>query len=195
MPDQRPAPDRPVPRLPRLVGRFRRDKRGATAVEFSLIGLPFFGLLFAIMETALVFWSGQVLEVAVADASRALYTGTFQNDANNASNAATKFKENICTKAGALIPNCTTTGLYVDVRVLPKFGASSSIPPVLVNKEINTAAFGYTKPEARQVVLVRAAAVLPVYASQLTPGLANLSSGRRLVLATSAFMTEPFATN
>ena len=33
-----------------------------TAVEFAMIITPFLGLLFAIVETALVFWSTQVLE-------------------------------------------------------------------------------------------------------------------------------------
>ena len=42
--------------------RFRRNRRGSAAVEFALIATPFFALLFAIIETSIVFFAGQVLE-------------------------------------------------------------------------------------------------------------------------------------
>ncbi len=42
----------------RLLGRYRRDSKGATAIEFAFVALPFFALLFAIIETALVFFAG-----------------------------------------------------------------------------------------------------------------------------------------
>jgi Flp pilus assembly protein TadG len=193
MPDQRPALDRPRPGRASLLRRFRRDRRGATAVEFSLVALPFFGMLFAIMETALVFWSGQVLEVAVADASRALYTGNFQNNPNNATDVANKFRTSICDKAGALIANCTSN-VYVDVRVLPKFG-STSIPDPVKNGDIDPTAFGYMSPKAKEVVLVRAAVAVPIHTLKLNPGLSNLNGGKRLIMASAAFMTEPYAAN
>ena len=41
--------------LRRLLRRFRGDRSGATAVEFAMVSVPFFGLLFAIFETAFVF--------------------------------------------------------------------------------------------------------------------------------------------
>ena len=39
-------------------------------VEFGLVAVPFLGLTFAILETALVFFAGQTLETAVADSAR-----------------------------------------------------------------------------------------------------------------------------
>ena len=50
--------------------RFARDERGVTAVEFGILGLPFFTIIFAILETTMVFLAGQVLDGAVEDASR-----------------------------------------------------------------------------------------------------------------------------
>ena len=44
------------------AGRFRRDQRGVTAIEFGAVAAPFFALLFAIIETALTLWTTQVLE-------------------------------------------------------------------------------------------------------------------------------------
>ena len=55
-----------------------RREDGSTAVEFGLVAAPFFGLMFAIIETALVFFAGQTLETATADASRLIMTGQAQ---------------------------------------------------------------------------------------------------------------------
>src|SRR4051812_47106857 len=47
---------RPIPGLTQpILCRFRKNQSGATAVELGLIALPFFALLFAILETALGF--------------------------------------------------------------------------------------------------------------------------------------------
>ena len=62
----------------RAVGRFIRQRDGATVVEFGLVALPFLGLLFAILQTALVFFAGQVLQTAVTNASRLIMTGQAQ---------------------------------------------------------------------------------------------------------------------
>jgi Flp pilus assembly pilin Flp len=53
--------------------RFRRNRRGSSAVEFALVAPVFFALLFAIIETVIVFFAGQVLETGVQDAGRQLY--------------------------------------------------------------------------------------------------------------------------
>src|SRR5665213_1126528 len=56
--------------LPRsAVRRFVREQDGAAAIEFGLVAVPFLALTFAIMETALVFFSGQTLEAAAAASS------------------------------------------------------------------------------------------------------------------------------
>ena len=62
----------------RLVRRFVRQQDGAAAVEFGLVAVPFLGLTFAILETALVFFAGQTLETAVADSARLIMTGQAQ---------------------------------------------------------------------------------------------------------------------
>ena len=59
--------------------RFRRNRRGSAAVEFALVAPIFFGLLFAIMEVALMFFASQVLEKVTQDAARMIMTGQAQN--------------------------------------------------------------------------------------------------------------------
>ena len=47
-----------------IVRRFIRQQDGATAVEFAMVAAPFLAMMFAIIETALVFFAGQALETA-----------------------------------------------------------------------------------------------------------------------------------
>jgi Flp pilus assembly protein TadG len=62
-----------------------RRQDGSAAVAFSLIALPFLALMFAIIETALVFFAGQTLEAAVSSAGRLVMTGQAQNAGYTAS--------------------------------------------------------------------------------------------------------------
>ena len=50
-----------------LLRRFRRNRRASAALEFALVAPIFFALLFAIIETALMFFAGQVLETITQD--------------------------------------------------------------------------------------------------------------------------------
>ena len=58
---------------------FARHQDGAAAVEFALVAVPFLALLFAILETALVFFAGQTLETAASDSARMIMTGQGAN--------------------------------------------------------------------------------------------------------------------
>ena len=64
--------------------RFARGDDGAAAVEFGMVAAPFLALMFAIMETALVFFAGQTLETAVADSARLIMTGQAQSQSFDA---------------------------------------------------------------------------------------------------------------
>ena len=52
-----PSPAVPTASLKKTLRRFRRNRRGSAAVEFALVAPVFFALLFAIIETAIVFFA------------------------------------------------------------------------------------------------------------------------------------------
>ena len=62
----------------KTVRRFARGDDGIAAVEFGIVAAPFLALMFAIMETAIVFFASQTLETAVADSARLIMTGQAQ---------------------------------------------------------------------------------------------------------------------
>src|SRR5215470_4646164 len=64
----------------KLLRRFGRNGRGSAAVEFALVAPMFFALLFAILETALMFFATQVLETITQNSARAVVTGQAQSD-------------------------------------------------------------------------------------------------------------------
>lgn len=51
------------------------DEAGVTAIEFGVLALPFFTVILAIIQTAIMFLAMQVLDSAVEDASRKIRTG------------------------------------------------------------------------------------------------------------------------
>src|SRR4029078_4599572 len=94
----------------KFVKRFARAQEGAAAVEFALVAAPFLALLFAIIETALVFFAGQTLEYAVTQSGRVIMT--WQADAGAYDQAA--FKTQVCARIIALF-DCANK-LYVNVQ-------------------------------------------------------------------------------
>src|SRR5215211_9542134 len=77
---------------------FRRNRRGSAAVEFALVAPVFFALLFAIIETALVFFANQVLETVTQDSARMIMTGQAQTGGFSQS----QFKTFVCGKISVL---------------------------------------------------------------------------------------------
>lgn len=174
-----------------LVRFFVKKKDGATAVEFALVAMPFFALLFAIIETALIFWTTQALENAVSDASRRIYTGQFQQEAGgrNSAELAELFRDDICQSIVALF-DCNGA-LAVDIRSFPDFPNASLDPPVNEGN-FDASDFGYQATGPDDIVVVRAALAYPVLLAILNPSQINLNNRRRLIMATAAFRNEPF---
>jgi len=179
-----------------LFRRFRRSQDGATVVEFAIVGVPFFSLLFAIFETALMFWTNQVLEESLSQVSRALVTGQSRSiyaASTGAANAA-KFRDNICNLAPMGLIDCSK--LFIDVKVYNNFadassGSSANNP--LSGGNLNTSNFSYTQPQKNDIVVVRAVLDYKLFlTSWASASLANIGSGRRGIVASTAFRAEPF---
>jgi len=176
-------------RLIRIVSprRFLRRDDGSVAVEFGLVMVPFFAVMFAIMETALVFFAGQTLETAAADASRLIMTGQAQNH----SPALTQqtFKDAVCARIYGLF-NCAS-GVYVDVRKYADFASVSMASPLDANGNLVNN-FVYQAGGPGDIVVVRLFYQWPITISLLGLNLSNMSGGNRLLVATAAFKNEPY---
>jgi Flp pilus assembly protein TadG len=165
--------------------RLARQQDGAVAVEFGLVAAPFLALVFAIMETAIIFFAGQALETAVADSARLIMTG----QAQTAGYSASQFKNAVCAKIFGLF-DCQN-GVYVDVQKFSTFATVTNTSPV--SNGTFTPPNNYNPGGPGDIVMVRLFYQWPVYVSLLGFDLSNLSGGKRLLAATAAFRNEPYS--
>jgi Flp pilus assembly protein TadG len=165
------------------VRRFVRQQDGAAAVEFAMVAAPFLALIFAIMETAIVFFAGQALETAVADSSRLIMTRQAQTQGMSQA----QFKDAVCARIYGLF-DCQN-GVQVDVRKFSSFANVTMPSPV----DGNFGAMGYDPGGPGDIVVVRLFYKYPVYVSLLgfSSSMSNVAGGMRLLAATAAFRNEP----
>jgi len=170
----------------RVARRFARHQKGAAAVEFALVAVPFLALTFAIIETALVFFAGQTLESAASDSGRLIMTG----QAQSAGFSKDSFKNAVCTDLAGGLFDCAN-GIYVNVTTYNSFSAVNTAPPV-TNGQLNTANLQYSPGGPGCIVAVQLYYQWPIYVSLLGDNLSNLNGGYRLLVATSVFRNEPY---
>ena len=65
-----------------FVRHFIKRDEGTTSVEFSLLFIPYLMLSLAVVELALMFTAGSLLEGATGSASRLIRTGQIQQAQN-----------------------------------------------------------------------------------------------------------------
>jgi Flp pilus assembly protein TadG len=170
----------------KALRRFIRHQEGAAAVEFGIVIIPFLALVFAILETAMVFFASQTMETAVADSSRLIMTG----QAKAMGLTKDTFKAEICKRLVAMF-DCNG-GVQVDVQTYQAFAAADTSKPLDANGNLKTN-FVYQPGCPGDIVVVRAMYQWPVYVSLLGLNLADMSGGKRLLLATASFRNEPYS--
>ena len=181
---------------------FARDEKGVTAIEFGLLALPFFSILGAILETSLIFLSGQVLDSAVQDTSRLIRTG----QAHNSGMTLAGFKTSVCDRVYGLLRDCDS--IHVEVTVIDRFSDVDVSPPVTwtcplpnpaqTQAEADLACSQWTRPESYGIgggsstVMVQVYYKWPVIIPFGGLGLSNLPDGRRVMGSATVFRNEPF---
>ena len=168
-----------------VARRFLRQDDGAAAVEFALVATPFLALIFAIIETAMVFFAGQSLEAAVTVSSRLILTGQAQTSGLTQAT----FKNQVCTQIVSLF-DCANK-LYVNVQKYTDFGSASTTPPYNAG-QLDTTKMNYVPGGPGDVVVVSLYYQWPIYVSLLSNNLANQNGNNRLLIATTVFRNEPY---
>lgn len=173
----------------KLVRLFGRSERGVTAVEFAIVGPVFFAIIGATIETALTFFAGYALDSAVIDSSRYIRTNqTAYFD------SPSTYRSAVCGKLYGIF-DCDQ--LRIQVQKLDDFadfddnfsgtpidetngdwqiGVDEDLPAVLGSQNYMVEAY-YKWPTIFNI-----------------PGLnaGQTADGKRLLVATHVFRTEPF---
>lgn len=172
---------------PSLMRRLRHARDGSAAIEFALIALPFFMLLFAILEIGLILLLDAVVETAVADTGRLVRTG--QTQLQNIDRDMMKAR--LCANMSVFAGDCATRA-YLDVRVVNDFST-----PLSADDPMASGAFDKSKIDVKpglpgDMVMVRVWYEHPVVTPFLQQALTKAQDGNVLLTTTMAFRNEPY---
>ena len=174
-------------RFQKLIRRFVRHRKGATAVEFAWIAPMFFGSLFAIMETGLLFLKSNAIDAGIEEAKRVTMTGQVAG-AGAANLQLEAFKAAFCAQADWII-DCAN--IKFDVRAFTTF-ASAAMPNPIVNKEFNAAGLDFKPGNPCQIVVIRAYYETTSLSAMIRNDVSNLNNGNVVLSGSAAFKNEPF---
>ncbi|NKJ99793.1 pilus assembly protein [Rhizobium leguminosarum bv. viciae] len=195
---------------PFRFSRFRalaRSRDGAAAIEFALLAIPYFLVIFAILETFVAFAAEELVSNGVDTMSRRMRTGqiTYNLGRTTGMNQA-QFRQAFCDEISILV-RCsasevaTPSKLYLDVQTFSTFSAiPTTIPKLSTDKyaDINTAAFKYAPGGAGTINMMRAyyrweiiTDLVRPYITTIRPSDGSMPS-QYLIVATAAFQNEQY---
>lgn len=174
-----------------LIDMFRFYKTredGTTAIEFSLLVMPFLLTIFCIIELAVYFAYNMILQGAVQDASRLIRTGQLQQ-MSEADDALAAFLDAVCD--GAFLMDCDA--FEYQVEQLDDFDDADIAPSIDDDGVMDPPSqFNIGDVTAGCVALVRV-----TYPYQfITPFFADVWSDYpnnvKLLVSTVVFQVEPY---
>lgn len=177
---------KPRPHTTRTLGSFRADRSGSTAIEFSMLAIPFFGLMFAIIESSLSFTAQQILANVTDDVARDVRTGRMKGAQVNEG----AVKGRICDKLDILVSSGCPE-LEVDLRPYARFADVPKTIP-LANNDINTTGFNVSAGPSLSINSIRVFYRWPVLADLVRAQVSSLRNGKTLLYATATWRNEPF---
>jgi len=169
----------------RLLRRFRRNRNAAAALEFALVAPVFLALLFAILEVALMFFAGQVLESMTQQSARMILTG----QAQNAGYKAADFHAYVCSQIPALF---TCANISIDVQSYSSFSSITFSNQIDNNGNFISNNLNYIPGTPGNIVVVRVFYPWQLFVTGLGFNIANMANQQRLLIATAAFVNEPY---
>lgn len=168
--------------------RFRRDTRGAVAIEFVVLAIPFALLVFAILESCISFAAQQVLSNATDDIARQLRTGQIKAGAVTEQSLKTM----ICDRLEIIVAD-GCPGLEVDLRRFNTFADAAAVRIKLTSdRDIDTSGFGVSPGPSMTKNMLRVFYRWPVMTDFMRKSMSNLKDGKTLHFATATWQNEPF---
>jgi Flp pilus assembly protein TadG len=182
MPAAKSDPRARLRALPRANG-------GATAVEFAMVGVPFFALLFTIVELGMMFMSATALQAATDTNARLIRTGQLQQGSDN---SAGGFKTLFCNSVSWISTSDCLNNLSVNVQTYASFSAMNVNPPI-TNGAIDQTQLTFNSGASCSIELVQVYYPYSLITPLLEPGMPNLGGNQRLIATAVAFRNENWA--
>ncbi len=173
--------------LRRFLSRAGRNADGSVAVEFGLIAIPLFVMIFGIVEVGMYFAAGLVLEGASASAGRTVRTGAAQLSAD----PDETFRTALCDHAEVML-DCSKIQYEVIHIGSDSFAGAENMSPEF-DEDGNLVPRGFDVGNSNDIIMIRT-----VYRYEfITPFIGALmtgDAGRNWMnhISTSVIKAEPY---
>jgi Flp pilus assembly protein TadG len=166
---------------------FYGNAEGMAAVEFGIVAMPFFAIILAVLQIGVVVFAQQELETGVEQAARMVLTGQVQQQGLTQA----QFQTQVCANLPVLF-KCAN--VMVDLQSVTTFATANTSTPVLTyNAQGNvTNVWAFAPGAPGTIEVLRVMYQWPTFVTPLKLNLANLSNGKRLLIATAVFQNEPY---
>ena len=170
-----------------VLRRFGRNRKGSAIVEFALVAPAFIALLFAIFESAIMFFASQILETVTQESARQIMTG----QAQAAGYSATTFMTNVVCPQIPAVLSCANIG--VDVESDPTSFANIAVPTPVTSGAFDPTKLNFNMGASCSDVTVTLYYQWQVFVLGFVPNIASLNGNKRLISATAVFRNEPYS--
>lgn len=180
--------------------RFGRDENGSAAIEFAILAIPFFLLVFAIIETCVAFAAEQTVNKVVNELGRDLRTGRITFNTGEATDLTEQqFQDLFCERMSVMI-RCgadVEKRLFLDLR---SFDTFADIPTGVPKKNgaIDTTGFDFSPGGASSINVLRAYYLWRVTTDLMRPYITNITAAgdsiphHYLIVGTTAYRNESY---
>ena len=171
---------------------FSKSEKGTVAIEFAMVALPFFLLVFGILETALVFFAERNMAAAAQVAGREIRVGEY-GDITTGDGGKTRFLQSLCDQAVGL-PDCINSVSF-DIRTVTTFAEADALSSTGPCEDTDgTGGFGFNGTCGDDIVVARVCYTWDLF----TPLIGELfaspaGSGSRIMTGTTVWRNEPFS--
>ena len=192
-----------------MLSRLRKSRDGAAAIEFAILAMPYFLIIFAIIETFVAFMGEQLVVNATDTMARKVRTGQITSGLGLTSNMSKEqFKQAFCDEVSILI-TCSpqevykSQKLYIDLRTFSTF---KDIPANLALKKVgeyydlDESQMGYTPGGPGTINMLRVYYRWQVFTDLIRPYITKVRPvdgsmpSHFLIVGTGAFQNEPYPT-
>lgn len=171
-----------------ILKRFKADSRGSTAIEFSMLILPFTLLVFAVIETCISFAAQQIMANVTDDISRDIRTGQLKPTAITAASLRTSICDGISVLVSTGCP-----GLEVDLKAYANFSAVPTTIPYTASGDLNTSGFTTAPGGPQSINSLRVFYRWPIMTDFMRIYLSTIPDGKTLLYATMTWKNEPYS--
>ena len=169
----------------KFLQKWRKNRDGATAIEFAFLAMPYLLLSLGIIEMSLMFASESMLEGATTRAARVVKTGQLQQ--SGTADLEGDFRAKLCSNAPVLI-RCED--IVIEAKVMESFANYENMQPQFdQNGDMQTD--GFSLGGSSEKILIRVAYNYTAFTPLVGQMLWGADSSR-MFMSTIVLQSEPY---